>query len=721
MIYNGLHHNMNRIDDKTDIINYILECDITSQIKSPTSEFQQMIKKNILFLIHYLFDPGTKKSNELIKKCILLFSSQSIEVEENLYLDKEAMKLLVDFPKRAKFVNAFLRGLYCKVLECLILVPKFDFFDIIENPKAYLNNILGCTKLLDFYDFMLNLFSSQNLTRFKFFEKEELTKLLLDRLFSNDGLEERYISLISCISKSVVMTSPIVSPLFIPEILQKLIDFALSSKSNLASKYAFELILSIYISHHGPDKEANQIIKNNTSKIVGYLVNGDDFNLGKQAAVSLLSAIIQSIFSPEDSSSDYEIEDYNEEKTQKIENSTVDSPLITQINKEKKHNDVIIENSKISEPTEKIPKKKNDETIKNNYKEEYNFSKNNIEKNLCDSINSKEVPSYHSNDIVSFKSDFSTNDTQSHSHSYDIYSSDTVSKNHDDPMNAVLENNHSNLFSDNLDSRIVSSDSSDDNNDEEYNSQDFQIYEKYPKLHYLTPNGFAKRRSYSFQTKKTELPILQNSSLSLLESHQYSYNCSQDFENHFMGFHNSCPENKFIENYCFSIEEVIDESESLMVCNANDKYSSETSEEEEWKETQYVETCTFIDSAVYLINLFFKKQQLSFLHNSVLEYIHVIYQYTDFFYDVVEKSKLVEKVLDIIKNRNETNASFWGHIHRLSSLIDNYDSKMPNELKERWCEYFKTEHEEISNIIKKPFGGELPKSKPNLFVLNPDI
>ncbi|KAH0788012.1 hypothetical protein GPJ56_008113 [Histomonas meleagridis] len=250
----------------------------------------------------------------------LIVFSQAIEIEQILNTNPEILKLIIDFPLRASTSTFRIRGLYCKILEHLILLSEFDFLDQIVNGPQFLQSLLNNLTYLSFYDFMINFVSTQTSSKFRFFEKSNLTSLLLKGLFETETLQEQYITLILFLTRSVVMTSPIVSPLFNPDNLQKLINFSLTTKSPSAAQSGLELLLSIYLCQHGFDKVAIKLINNNSNRIAEYLMSSKDFDSGKQAACSLLCSIIHNVFSPDDSSENSE-EEEEDKNTNNLRNN----------------------------------------------------------------------------------------------------------------------------------------------------------------------------------------------------------------------------------------------------------------------------------------------------------------------------------------------------------------------------------------------------------------
>jgi hypothetical protein len=110
---------------------------------------------------------------------------------------------------------------------------------------------------------------------------------------------------------------------------------------------------------------------------------------------------------------------------------------------------------------------------------------------------------------------------------------------------------------------------------------------------------------------------------------------------------------------------------------------------------------------VFLIELFFERRLNSFLHQTVVAVLGKVGGPEEFT-RVVDGSGLVPKILEAQEKRAEFAASFWGHIHELSSLIE---KKAPKEFLDKfsgWEEYVREVVTPWGDIVKAPYGGELP-------------
>jgi hypothetical protein len=114
-----------------------------------------------------------------------------------------------------------------------------------------------------------------------------------------------------------------------------------------------------------------------------------------------------------------------------------------------------------------------------------------------------------------------------------------------------------------------------------------------------------------------------------------------------------------------------------------------------------------VDTIVFLVGLFFESPMNSFLHQSVLlpfERLAV----TPKFVQVVRETGIIQRMIDAAAAREQTHAAFWGQVHRISEIVNEFvqNGQIPGS--PEWDVYFDSVVRPTAELMKTNYGGDAP-------------
>ncbi|OHT14190.1 hypothetical protein TRFO_15474 [Tritrichomonas foetus] len=113
-----------------------------------------------------------------------------------------------------------------------------------------------------------------------------------------------------------------------------------------------------------------------------------------------------------------------------------------------------------------------------------------------------------------------------------------------------------------------------------------------------------------------------------------------------------------------------------------------------------------IETAVFLINAFFEHKTNSFLHNAVIEFLTSIFDFTTMTGEIIEKSHLPNRILEIPPTEP---ATYWGQLHNMVEFIRCCPEQIPSEIAVEWQNYINNVYETEEEIMTKSYGGNFPE------------
>lgn len=116
--------------------------------------------------------------------------------------------------------------------------------------------------------------------------------------------------------------------------------------------------------------------------------------------------------------------------------------------------------------------------------------------------------------------------------------------------------------------------------------------------------------------------------------------------------------------------------------------------------------------AHFLFDLFIELKTNTFLHRSFLRFFRVLTAFKLDFARFVNSSKLMNRIVSLVDQKDSLLSSYWGHIYKISSILNKLieDKQCDLEFDEKWQKYITEVYNVQHEIIKRNYGGQIPKN-----------
>lgn len=254
-------------------------------------------------------------------------------------------------------------------------------------------------------------------------------------------------------------------------------------------------------------------------------------------------------------------------------------------------------------------------------------------------------------------------------------------------------------------------------NDEANKPDNIEIGEEIPKLENMVEEAITEEDEFSSPLCGPTNKISKRRSLSYSnfekpnEMHQiHTFNSMQTIP---PSLTNSCSCPFDLYNGLLSIDEEPELSDNMELEQISPPVYAEEEIYEEEEETKYTEICIelepVLDCLCFLIDKFFERKNVTFLHNAVLNMMQVLFECSTLLGDAIEKTHLAEKIMDLTSHRNEIVASYWGHLHKMAGFVTYSKDQLSEDVQQKWNHYVETVFEPVDEKLSTNYGGEQPE------------